>query len=358
MSGTSLDGVDAALVDFSDPHPVVRATNFAPFPPSLRTEMLSLQAHGPDEIERGALAANELARAYAAGVAAVLGSSGTPANDISVIGAHGQTVRHRPELGFTVQLNNPALLAELTGIKVVADFRNRDVAAGGQGAPLAPAFHQAFFSNPGTCRAVVNVGGIANITLLEADGGVGGFDTGPGNVLIDLWCQRNTGRPFDDSGAWARTGKVDDMLLGLLFADPFFARPAPKSTGRDLFNARWLAERLEQFAAAQGLPPEDIQATLLELTARSIVNSAAESAIDALFVCGGGARNDYLMERLRTLLGGKPVESTNAIGVPPDWVEAVAFAWFALQTLNGTPANLPRVTGARGLRMLGAIYPA
>ena len=199
---------------------------------------------------------------------------------------------------------------------------------------------------------------IAGTGLLEANGEVGGFDTGPGNVLIDLWCQRNTGRPFDDSGAWARTGKVDDMLLGILLADPFFARPAPKSTGRDLFNARWLAERLEQFVAAQDLPPEDIQATLLELTARSIVNSAADSAIDALFVCGGGARNDYLMERLRTLLGGKPVESTNAIGVPPDWVEAVAFAWFALQTLNGTPANLPRVTGARGLRMLGAIYPA
>jgi anhydro-N-acetylmuramic acid kinase len=358
MSGTSLDGVDAALVDFSGPHPAVRATHFAPFPQSLREEMLSLQSCGTNEIERGAMAANELARAYAAGVAAVLHSSGTPAGDVLAIGAHGQTVRHRPELGFTVQLNNPALLAELTGITVVADFRSRDVAAGGQGAPLAPAFHRAFFSSLGKCRAVVNVGGIANVTLLGADGDVGGFDTGPGNVLMDLWCQRNNGQPFDDSGAWARTGKVDSVLLGVMLADAYFARPAPKSTGRDLFNAQWLAEQLAQLKPVESLPPQDVQATLLELTARSIVDCVTDKAIDAMFICGGGARNDYLMERLHTLLGGKPVQPTSTIGVPPDWVEAVAFAWFAMQTLEGTPSNLPTVTGARGSRMLGAIYPA
>ncbi len=358
MSGTSLDGVDAALVDFSGSHPDVRATHFAPFPQTLREEMLSLQTGGPNEIERAALAANELVRAYAAGVDAVLSSSGARASEVRAIGAHGQTVRHRPELGFTVQLNNPALLAELTGIAVVADFRSRDVAAGGQGAPLAPAFHRAFFSKPGTSRAVVNVGGIANVTLLDVDGDARGFDTGPGNVLIDAWCQRNTGQPFDDSGAWARSGKVDASFLSLLLADPYFVRPAPKSTGRDLFNAQWLAERLAQLPSANSLPPQDVQATLLELTAQSVVDSVADSAIDALFVCGGGARNDFLMERFGSLLGGKPVASTSVIGVPPDWVEAVAFAWFALETLEGTPANLPRVTGARGLRILGATYPA
>lgn len=358
MSGTSLDGVDAALVDFSGGHPVVRATHFAAFSPALRGELLALQSGGANEIERAALAANDLARAYAAGVEAVLRAAATPAGDVSAIGAHGQTVRHRPELGFTVQLNSPALLAELTNITVVADFRSRDVAAGGQGAPLAPAFHQAFFAGSGECRAVVNIGGIANVTLLAADRATRGFDTGPGNVLMDAWCQRHTGRTFDDAGAWARTGQVISTLLEAMLGEPYFARPAPKSTGRDLFNEEWLSLHLARSQTVGPFAPQDVQATLLELTARSIVECMATEGVDAVFVCGGGAGNAYLMERLQFLMGGKPVRSTAAIGVPPDWVEAVAFAWFALQTVLGRPANLPQVTGARGLRMLGAVYPA
>ncbi len=358
MSGTSLDGVDAALVDFAGPAPCVRATHFATFAPALRDELFALQSGGANEIERAALAANGLARAYAAGVDALLQDAGTSAGSVRAIGAHGQTVRHRPELGFTIQLNNPTLLAELTRITVVADFRSRDVAAGGQGAPLAPAFHRAFFGSAIERRAVVNVGGIANLTLIGKDGGTRGFDTGPGNVLMDFWCERHTGRSFDDAGAWAGTGKVVPGLLEVMLRDPYFARPAPKSTGRDLFNPAWLARQIAQCSIVEALEPSDVQATLLELTARSIADGMAAQAVDAIFVCGGGARNEGLMQRLQALMGATPVRSTAAIGIPPDWVEAVAFAWFALQAIHGKPANLPQVTGARGLRVLGAIYPA
>jgi len=358
MSGTSLDGVDAALVDFSGPVPLVRATHFAAFAPALRGELLALQSGGTDEIQRAALAANALARAYAAGVDALLQGAAISAAAVRAIGAHGQTVRHRPELGFTVQLNSPALLAELTNITVVADFRSRDVAAGGQGAPLAPAFHQAFFGSATERRAVINVGGIANLTLIGSDGGTRGFDTGPGNVLMDFWCERHTGRSFDDSGMWAGTGEVVPALLEVMLRDPYFTRPAPKSTGRDLFNPAWLARQLAQCSKAGPLAPSDVQATLLELTARSIADGLAAQAVDAVFVCGGGARNERLMQRLQMLMGAAPVRSTAAIGIPPDWVEAVAFAWFALQAIHSKPANLPQVTGARGPRVLGAIYPA
>jgi anhydro-N-acetylmuramic acid kinase len=358
MSGTSLDGVDAALVDFSDRQPVVCATHFAPFDRALRAELLALQTSGTNEIERAALAANGLVRAYAGGVEAVLRKSGIPADDIQAIGAHGQTVRHRPEIGFTIQLNNPALLAELTRIPVVADFRSRDLAAGGQGAPLAPAFHAAFFATPGATRAVVNIGGIANLTLLKADGSVGGFDTGPGNVLMDLWCMRHTGQMFDASGDWGRTGQSNQALLTNFLAEPYFLRPAPKSTGRDLFNELWLAGRLNQALSLGRLAPADVQATLLELTVRSLCESLVGEDPDAVFVCGGGAQNTLLMEKLQVQMGAVRVLSTTALGVPPDWVEAVAFAWFAIQALQGTPANLPTVTGARGLRVLGALYPA
>lgn len=353
MSGTSLDGVDAALVDFSGPTPVTQATHFAAFPPDLREALAALQSPGPDELERAALAANDLMHAYAGGVRAVLESARLDPAAVRAIGAHGQTVRHRPERGYTIQLANPSLLAELTGIAVVADFRSRDVAAGGQGAPLAPAFHRAVFGVAGRVRAVVNVGGIANVTLLAADGATAGFDTGPGNVLMDGWCARHTGRPCDAGGAWAASGRVHDRLLARLLAEPYFARAAPKSTGRDLFNMDWLAGQL---AGLEPMSPVDVQATLLEVTARSIAGPVSGSGSETLYVCGGGAHNDRLLERLRELLSPVPVAPTEALGVPADWVEAVAFAWLARCRIESVPLDLIAITGASGPRVLGALF--
>ncbi len=357
MSGTSLDGVDAALADFSGAQLRTVATHFSPFTPELRAELLALQSPVENEIERAALAANTLVRAYAGAVAAVLAQSGHKPAQIAALGAHGQTIRHRPELGFTLQLNNPSLLAELTGIAVVADFRGRDVAAGGQGAPLVPAFHQAVFGAPGQTRVIVNIGGIANLSLLKADGSVMGFDTGPGNVLMDLWVGRHQGTTHDADGAWAASGKVIPALLEHWLTEPYFALPAPKSTGRDLFNPAWLAREVA------GHAPADVQATLCELTARSIVEAIARhaggAAID-VFVCGGGAHNATLQARLAALSSAAPAwrwQSTAALGVAPDWVEAMAFAWLAQRTLTGEPGNLASVTGAAGPRVLGAVYP-
>ena len=357
MSGTSLDGVDAALVDFSATQARVLATDFAPFPNDLKIALGALQSVGNNELERCALAANQLAHAYAEGVAAVLRSAGLASGAVRAIGAHGQTVRHRPEAGFTIQLNNPALLAELTGIAVAADFRSRDVAAGGQGAPLAPAFHQAFFSTPGVTRIVLNIGGIANATLIDADGAIRGFDTGPGNLLMDHWCAQHQGQAYDAGGAWAAGGTVIPQLLDAMLREPFFAAPAPKSTGRDLFNPAWLAHQLAASAPGDSANPRDIQATLLELTARSVCDTFHGVGADAVFVCGGGARNTRLMERLAELSAPARVDDTGVLGIAPDWVEAVAFAWLAMRLLQDAPANLPSVTGARGLRRLGAIYP-
>lgn len=357
MSGTSLDGVDAALVDFSGKKPRVIATDFAPFDAALRACLLALQSPGENELERAALAAGQLAHAYARGVQAVLVAAGVPADQVRAIGAHGQTVRHRPEAGFTVQLNNPALLAELTGIAVAADFRSRDIAAGGQGAPLAPAFHHAFFAEPGQTRVVLNIGGIANATLLAADGSVKGFDSGPGNVLMDSWCALHRGAPFDASGAWASGGHVVPELLKRMLREPYFALPAPKSTGRDLFNQGWLDRHLAQLPQAATMPAQDVQATLLELTARTICDALAGVDSSAVYVCGGGASNTRLLERIAELCAPAQVSETSPLGIPPDWVEAVAFGWLAKCLVEETPANLPAVTGARGLRLLGAYYP-
>ena len=354
MSGTSLDGVDAALVDFSGDRPVVLVTHFAPFAPALRAELLALQAPCTNELERAALAANGLADSYAVAVASVLKSARVCPADVRAIGAHGQTVRHRPEAGFTLQLNNPALLAELTAIAVVADFRSRDIAAGGQGAPLAPAFHRAFFAAPGTARAVINIGGIANVTLLAPDGGATGFDTGPGNVLMDLWIARHQGAPYDAGGAWAATGVAVPELLRAILGDPYFALPPPKSTGRDLFNALWLDRAL---AASEPHSASDVQATLLELTARSIVEALRGHAMASVYVCGGGARNARLMDRLGALIRPATVDVTDALGVPADWVEAVAFAWLAERHVGGHALDHAAVTGAAGLRVAGALYP-
>ena len=361
MSGTSLDGVDGVIArpDEGGRWQVAAHAHQA-FDTTLHAELLALNRSGADELHRAALATNALVAAYAAVVRTLLRESGLAPAAVTALGAHGQTVRHRPQAfdgtGYTVQLMNGALLAERTGIDVVCDFRSRDLAAGGQAAPLVPAFHAALFARPGEDHALLNLGGIANLTLLPADGRVLGFDTGPANVLMDGWCQRHRGQPFDADGAWATTGRVDDELLATLLAEPFFALPPPKSTGRDLFDAAWLDARLPGAARA----PEDVMATLLELTARSAAADLRRHLVGAatLHVCGGGAFNARLMARLAALLPGMAVASTAKLGVPPDQVEALAFAWLAQAFMERRPGNLPAVTGAAGPRVLGALYPA
>ncbi|MGZ8315155.1 MAG: anhydro-N-acetylmuramic acid kinase [Telluria sp.] len=356
MSGTSMDGVDGVLADFSNNQITTLKAAFTSFPPALRAELMSLQANSDNEIEREALAANQLAACYAECVAALLPDAPGP---VAAIAVHGQTIRHRPELGFTRQTNNPSLLAELTGIDVIADFRSRDIAAGGQGAPLVPAFHQAQFGVAGQSRVVVNIGGIGNISVLGADGRVTGYDTGPGNVLMDAWIARHQGKEYDAGGAWAATGTVNPALLGILLEEPYFALPAPKSTGRDLFHAQWLDARLAHSTVA--LPPEDVMATLTALTALTIARAIrSESAqVDAVYVCGGGAYNGTLLRELAAALGGTTkVESTAVLGVAPNRVEALAFAWLGYRFTLRQPGNLALVTGAKGPRILGALYPA
>ena len=363
MSGTSLDGVDGVLIDFSGSRLHVAAYATAPFSPELTRELLSLNSSGPNELHRAALAANALVRVYAQVVAHLLAQAGISKNQVNAIGAHGQTVRHQPlafdGTGYTLQLNNPALLAELTGIDVVADFRSRDVAAGGQGAPLVPAFHQAMFSQDGETVATLNIGGISNLTVLGAqrDGDVIGFDCGPGNALMDAWCKQHTGQAFDADGAWAAAGRVDQDLLASLLDESYFTLPAPKSTGRDLFNPDWLAKKLAGFAA---ISPIDVQATLTELTASTCATCVSNYGVKskALIVCGGGAFNGYLMQRLQALLPQQQVCSSQVHGLPPLQVEATAFAWLARKTIRRETSSLKSVTGAQGARVLGAIYPA
>jgi len=361
MSGTSLDGIDGVLADFADGRMAVTHHASAPFAPALRAELLALNTPGSDELHRAALAGNALARAYAGVVQTLLESSGLASQSIRAIGAHGQTVRHRPQefdgTGYTLQLNNPSLLAEHTGIAVVADFRSRDLAAGGQGAPLVPAFHQGVFGRQGETVLVLNIGGISNLSVLGADGQVRGFDCGPGNALMDHWCQVHTGQAFDAAGAWAASGQVLPELLALLRQEPFLHKPPPKSTGRDLFNPAWLANRLEAF---QGAAPQDVQATLTEFTALACADDARRHAAGArtLAVCGGGALNAHLMARLQAACPALQVIATDALGLPALQVEAAAFAWLARQAMRGQPGNLPGVTGAAGGRVLGAIHPA
>jgi anhydro-N-acetylmuramic acid kinase len=355
MSGTSLDGVDGVLADFGAGAIRTLEAAFVPFPAALRAELMALQANGPNEIEREATAANGLARVYAECVAALKAQAPGP---VAAVAVHGQTVRHRPELGFTRQTNNPSLLAELAGIDVIADFRSRDIAAGGQGAPLVPAFHAAAFGKPGTTRVVVNIGGIGNISVLHADGRVTGYDTGPGNVLMDGWIGRHQGKEYDADGAWGASGTVDAALLAALLEEPYFHQPAPKSTGRDLFHMEWLDARL---AGVPGLAAADVQATLTMLTARSIADAILHNgvAVDAVYVCGGGAYNGTLLGMLAAALGSAvPVESTAALGIAPNRVEALAFAWLGYRFNERQAGNMPAVTGAQGPRILGALYPA
>lgn len=356
MSGTSLDGMDIALIELGAAI-TLRATHYIPMPHALRNELLGLCASGQDEVARCAIAENHWVELAAQGVNTLLAQQHLSPADIRAIGSHGQTIRHEPARGFTVQIGNPALLAELTNICVVGDFRRRDVAAGGQGAPLVPAFHEALFTDESGNRAVLNVGGFSNLSLITATAPVAGFDCGPGNVLLDAWILEKRGELYDRNGDWAASGKVEPLLLNALLSDPFFQTQGPKSTGREVFNLAWLKQHLFSLPA---FPAEDVQATLLELTAQTIVQSlkAAQPHTDELLVCGGGAHNAALMARLSDLLAPARVSSTQAKGVDPDWVEAMAFAWLAHCCLENIPTNRPSVTGARGLRVLGAIYPA
>lgn len=355
MSGTSIDGVDAVLADFGASPWRVMAHAHVAFAPELRSALAGLQAGDAGELDRSALAANALMDHCATAVTAVLTAAEIDSSDIVAIGLHGQTVRHRPDLGYTLQLANPARLVEATGAAVVADFRSRDVAAGGQGAPLAPAFHAALFGVADRHRAIVNIGGIANISDLPPQGTVRGFDSGPGNTLLDLWCERNTGKPYDRDGAWAARGKIVAALLDSLLTERYFSAPPPKSTGRDLFNMTWLRRHLKPSYAAV-----DVQRTITALTARTIADAISQhcAGVTEALVCGGGACNATLMNELTQALAPRRVETTASHGVPVDQVEAFAFAWLARETLAGRPGNLASVTGAKGPRVLGAIYPA
>ncbi|KVE41900.1 anhydro-N-acetylmuramic acid kinase [Burkholderia sp. BDU5] len=366
MSGTSMDGVDGVAVRFeTGKPPAVLSEAFVGFADTLRDALFALQQTGDDEIEREALAANALAARYAACCHELLRAAGLAPENVRALGVHGQTVRHRPERGYTRQINNAALLAELTRIDVIADFRSRDVAAGGQGAPLVPAFHATMFGSSNETRVVCNLGGISNITILPAardarDESVRGFDCGPANALIDAWAERHLKQPFDEGGRFAARGTVDDALLAALLDEPYFRQNAPKSTGRDLFNTDWLDTKLAGFS---GLAPENVQATLTVLTAATIADEIARHASDcrAVYVCGGGARNPVLLAAIAAALAARgldaPVNTTAALGVPPQQVESLAFAWLAYRFNARAPGNVSAVTGAAGERVLGALYP-
>ncbi len=353
MSGTSLDGIDVALCNF-DKNCELIATHFLPYPAELKLALLALHNPSENELEASILLGNQLAGLYAEAVNKLLSANKKTAKDITAIGCHGQTIRHRPELGFTLQIGNNALLAELTEITVVSDFRSRDIAAGGQGAPLVPAFHKALFASNDKNRAIVNIGGIANITYVPASGNVLGFDSGPGNMLIDSWVKLHLNQDYDANGAWAAKGVVLDSLLFNMLAEPYFTLPPPKSTGRDLFNDNWLKQHL----LYPHLRPQDVARTLTALTSHSIHDALKKCGeLDDVYICGGGAHNDCLIADLQALLGKVLVQTTKALGIDVDWVEAVAFAWLAKQTLENKPSNLPAVTGAKGLRVLGAVFP-
>lgn len=360
MSGTSLDGIDAVAVRFPPGRVELLAARTIPFDTALRTELLGLiQSTGTGLLDRLGELDHRLGLLFAEAVTGVCSQAGLSAGQVAAVGSHGLTVLHRPTgpHPFSLQIGDPNLIAERTGITTVADFRRRDMAAGGQGAPLVPAFHAALFSQPDTPRVVANIGGMANLTLLPGETGVAvtGFDTGPGNVLLDGWIQQQQGRPYDRDGAWAAGGKVDDRLLAALLDDPYFHLTPPKSTGREHFNSAWLQRRLQGFELA----PEDVQATLAELTAASLAEAITHEAQDTaeLIVCGGGAYNPDLLQRIGARLPATRLSVSDDYGLAAEWVEAAAFAWLAQKALEGKPGNIPAVTGAAGERILGGIYP-
>lgn len=354
MSGTSLDGIDATLVDLGAPSPALLDKYYLEFDTALKTALLELHTSAFNELHQAQVIGNQLARLYAQSVSALLDKAAMPANRIRAIGCHGQTIRHCPDQGYTLQIGNAALLAELSGITVVSDFRSRDVAAGGQGAPLVPAFHDKVLRHPSVHRAIVNIGGISNLTNLVPDQPTTGFDCGPGNLLMDAWNALHLGSPYDKDGAWAISGRVMPEFLVRLFDEPYFSMPPPKSGGRDLFNLPWLQSKLSGTERA-----EDVQATLLELTCQAIARSINNycSGAHEIYLCGGGAHNRAIINRLANLLPQCKLATTEVLGVDSDYLEAMAFAWLAQQALHGKPANLPQVTGARHACILGAIYP-
>lgn len=363
MSGTSADAVDAALVDFGDDRPALMATHCEPLEPATRATIHKLARPGPDEIDQLGALDRELGRTFARAVEALLAGARLEPRQIIAIGSHGQTLRHRPPDSpagpFTLQVADPNLIAHLTGITTVADFRRRDMAAGGQGAPLVPALHRALFQRPETDRAIVNIGGVANITWLPAHGEMLGFDTGPGNNLMDAWIGKSLGEPFDRDGDWSRQGRASGALLERLRRHPYFARPAPKSTGPETFHLNWLEQCLTELS--ETLQPADVQATLLQLTAHTIADGFAAltpGAKGELYLCGGGAHNRALREALAERLPHATIADTGTLGLDPDWVEAVAFAWLARQRMKGLAGNLPAVTGAQSPQVLGAVYSA
>lgn len=355
MSGTSLDGVDVVAADFCTTTPALLGTCFLPYDTGIRQQLLAMHQPAQNELHQAALLSNQLSSIYTQAVEQLLQTHHISTQNIVAIGCHGQTIRHCPEDRYTIQLVNAALLAELSGITVVTDFRSRDMAAGGQGAPLVPAFHQALFSDKQTHRAIVNIGGIANITYLSPSHPAIGFDCGPGNMLMDAWCLRHLGKAYDAQGKWAASGKVIPSLLDNLLADEYFKSPPPKSTGRDLFNIAWLDDHLTGQEAA-----EDVQATLLALTLVTITQALHQFCPDVqeIYVCGGGGQNKALMAQLAQTDTSKKVALTDELGIDADWVEAYAFAWLAQQAILKKPGNLPEVTGATGSRILGAIYYA
>ena len=353
MSGTSADAIDAALVGFDpDGNTQLISTQTLKMPADLRTRIISAQTREDTSI--GDICEQDVALSllYATAVKTLLGKANVPASRIEAIGNHGQTLLHAPEADhpFTIQIGDNHRLAELSGITVVGDFRRRDIAAGGQGAPLVPAFHRTLVAQAETA-AFLNVGGIANISVIAPDR-VSGFDTGPGNTLSDAWIRKHQKQAFDASGAWASTGTVNEPLLERMLADPYFSRPAPKSTGQDYFNLTWLDNlRVDELA------PADVQRTLVELTARSASDALKASGCERVYLCGGGRHNDLLTERLGSLAAPIEVSDTLELGVDADFMEAVAFAWLAKQCLDRAQGNVPAVTGAQSERVLGVIYP-
>ena len=359
MSGTSIDGVDAVLVDFSQLAPKIIATHTEEIPPHLFKGLQRLCQTGNDEINRLGRLDRTVGELFAKAVNELLNKSGVASSQIIAIGSHGQTVRHMPNLDttFTLQIGDPNTIAAHTNIDVIADFRRKDMALGGQGAPLVPAFHQQTFAQSNTCRMILNIGGIANVTYLPGNlQDVVGFDTGPGNTLIDYWCQQQLKQPFDFDGQWAKSGTTDSVLLKQMLSHTYFAMPYPKSTGREMFNHVWLEQQLADF---NHLKAADIQSTLLDLTCHTIAAEINKlSSTGELYLCGGGSLNTVLVKRLASLLPDYHLSTTAKLGVDPKWVEAIAFAWLAMRNNKGLSGNLPAVTGASRLAVLGGRYSA